>query len=79
MTARQADRADPHEVRLGGGAIMVTTDCCQTRMSLPRDHVDLVLTQRLVCRGCDRHRQLDFLRHPRCGLWAAWSDPPGDV
>ncbi|MGH8904339.1 MAG: hypothetical protein ACRDYA_22315 [Egibacteraceae bacterium] len=71
-----AGRADPGRVALAGGVIVLVTDCCRTRMDLPRDQVDLALTQRVTCRGCQRQRQLDFLSDAREGLRAAWSDPP---
>lgn len=45
-------------------------------MALPRERVDLVLTQWLACRGCKRQRQLDFVSDPRMGLRAVWSDLP---
>jgi hypothetical protein len=54
----------------------VVTDCCRTRMDLPRNQVDLVLTQRVVCSGCELSRRLDVVSDAREGLRAVWSDPP---
>ncbi|MGH8895958.1 MAG: hypothetical protein ACRDZ4_02780 [Egibacteraceae bacterium] len=71
-----AGRADPGRVALGGRVIVVVMDCCRARIGLPRDTVDLVLTQRVACVGCGRSRRLDVVSDPREGLRAVWSDPP---
>ncbi|MGH8886423.1 MAG: hypothetical protein ACRDYX_14860 [Egibacteraceae bacterium] len=68
---------DPAEVTLGVATILVTTDCCETRMAPPRERVDLALGHRLMCLGCTRSRQVDLVRAPRVGVRAAWSAPPG--
>lgn len=73
-----AGRVDPSRVILGGAVIVVITDCCRARMGLSRDQVDLVLTQRVACRGCGRSRRLDLVGDARQGLRATWSDPPAN-
>lgn len=69
-------QADPGRVVLAAREIVVVTDCCRARMGLSRERVDLMLTQWVVCRGCQRRRQVDFISDSRAGLRAVWSNPP---
>jgi hypothetical protein len=69
-------QVDPGRVVLAAREIVVVTDCCRARMGLSRERVDLVLTQVVVCPGCQQRRRLDFLSDARVGLRAVWSNPP---
>lgn len=68
---------DPAQVVVTVATVLVTTDCCTQQMTLPRERVDLVAANRLVCLGCGRRRQVNFVRDPLVGIRATWSDPPG--
>ncbi|MGH8899826.1 MAG: hypothetical protein ACRDZ4_23035 [Egibacteraceae bacterium] len=70
-------KRDPAQVVVTVATVLVTTDCCTQRMTLPREQVDLVAAHRLVCLGCGRRRQVDFVEDPRMGVTAVWSNPPG--
>lgn len=69
--------ADPTQVVVTVATVLVTTDCCTRRMALPRERVDLMAAHRLVCLGCGRGRQVDFVGDLRVGVTAVWSDIPG--
>lgn len=69
-------RSDPSRVVLRAGVIVVTTDCCHAQIALPRDQTDLVLTQQVVCPGCQRRRRLDILSDTQTGMRAVWSHAP---
>ncbi len=67
---------DPGSVRLDDAVIVVTTDCCEWNMALPRvPVVDLGETRRLCCFWCGRVRQLRFVTEAG-RMRAVWSDPP---
>jgi hypothetical protein len=68
---------DSARVRLEEAVLVVTTDCCQWAMALPRRPTDLAEPHRLLCFWCGRARQLRFVADAEAGMRALWSDPPG--
>ncbi|MGH8904916.1 MAG: hypothetical protein ACRDYA_25335 [Egibacteraceae bacterium] len=68
---------DPAQVVVTAATVLVTTDCCTRRMALPRERVDLAAAHQLVCLGCGRSRQVDFVGDPPVEVRAVWSDLPG--
>lgn len=68
---------DPAQVRLEPAVLVVTTDCCEKRMVLPRGQADLAEPRLLLCFWCGRVRQLRFVADAAAGMRASWSDPPG--